>query len=101
MERSEIKSASHLHLENDDQYCSLAALYFEPAIYSDGRYDGFMGLAERAIICAQIKAGFLRFDASKYQRPAASRAGRPEIVDELKIKRVCHGTDQRTPLPAG
>jgi hypothetical protein len=57
---------------------------------SNRRYDRFVELAVRAIIRAQIKTSFFRFDASKYQRPAAFGAGRPEIVDELKIKRVYH-----------
>jgi hypothetical protein len=62
---------------------------------SNCRYDGFVGLAVRAIIGAQIRARFLRFDASKYQRPAAAGTGRPEIVDELKVKRVYHDTDSQ------
>jgi hypothetical protein len=70
------------------------------AVYSDRRYHGFMGFAERAIIYAQIKTGFLRFDAGQHHRPAASGAGRPEIVDKLKIQRICHGTDQPVPLLA-
>ena len=65
---------------------------------SDGSYDGFVGLAMSAIIDAQIKTGALRFDTGQYQRPAAFGAGRPKVVDKLKIKRVYHGTDQPAPL---
>jgi hypothetical protein len=59
---------------------------------SDGTYDGFVGPALSAIIDAQIKTGVLRFDAGQYQRPAAFGAGRPKVVDKLKIKRVYHAT---------
>ena len=65
---------------------------------SDGSYDGFVGLAMSAIIDAQIKTGALRFDTGQYQRPAAFGAGRPKVVDKLKIKRVYHGTDEPAPL---
>ena len=66
---------------------------------SDGSYDGFVGRAVSAIIDAQIKTGGLRFDTGQYQRPAAFGAGRPKVVDKLKIKRVYyHGTDQTAPL---
>jgi hypothetical protein len=65
---------------------------------SDGSYDRFVGLAMSAIIDAQIKTGVLRFDTGQYQRPAAFGAGRPKVVDKLKIKRVYHGTDQPAPL---
>jgi hypothetical protein len=69
-----------------------AASLFPASDLTDGRYDRFSGLASGAIICAQIKARFLRFDPGQHQWPAASGAGRPEIVDELKIERVWHGT---------
>jgi hypothetical protein len=59
--------------------------------WSDGRYDGFVGLAMSAIIDVQIKARLLWFDAGQYQRPAAFRAGRPKVIDKLELKRVCHG----------
>ena len=65
---------------------------------SNGSYDGFVGCALSAIIDAQIKAGFFRLDTGQYQRPAAFGAGRPKVVDKLKIKRVYHGTDQPAPL---
>ena len=65
---------------------------------SDGSYDGFVGPAVSAIIDAQIKTGVLRLDTGQYQRPAAFGAGRPKVVDKLKIKRVHHGTDQPAPL---
>ncbi len=65
---------------------------------SDRRYDGFVGCALSAVIDAQIKAGFFRLDTGQYQRPAAFGAGRPKVVDKLKIKRVHHGTDQSAPL---
>ena len=58
---------------------------------SDGSYDGFVGPAVSAIIDAQIKTGGLRFDTGQYQRPVAFGAGRPKVVDKLKIKRVYHG----------
>ena len=44
-----------------------------------------------AIVDAQIKARLLWFDAGQYQRPAAFRAGRPEVIDKLEIKRIYHG----------
>ena len=66
--------------------------------FERGSYDGFVGLAMSAIIDAQIKTGALRFDTGQYQRPAAFGAGRPKVVDKLKIKRVHHGTDQPAPL---
>jgi hypothetical protein len=59
---------------------------------SNGSYDGFIGPAVSAIINAQIKTGALRFDTGQYQRPAAFGAGRPKVVDKLKIKRVDHCT---------
>jgi hypothetical protein len=70
----------------------------QKAPLSNGSYDGFVGLAMSAIIDAQIKTGALRFDTGQYQRPAAFGAGRPKVVDKLKIKRVYHGTDQPAPL---
>ena len=54
------------------------------------RDDDFVGLAERAIIRAQIEAWFFRFDASQHQRPAASGARRPQIIDELIFGRLRH-----------
>jgi hypothetical protein len=57
----------------------------KPLCISDRRDDEFGGLAERAIIRAQIKARFFWFDASQHQRPAAFGARRPEIIDELEI----------------
>jgi hypothetical protein len=53
-----------------------------------------MGLAGRAIVCAQIKARFLRFDPGQHQPSAALGTGRPESVDKLEIKRIrsCHST---------
>ncbi len=65
---------------------------------SDRRYDGFIGPAVSAIIDAQIKTGVLRLDTGQYQRHAAFGAGRPKVVDKLKIKRVHHVTDQSAPL---
>jgi hypothetical protein len=65
------------------------------SVFSDRRDDEFVDLAERAIIRAQIEARFFWFDASQHQRPAAFGARGPEIIDELKIKRVCHGTDNQ------
>jgi len=60
-------------------------------VFSDRRDDDFVGLAERAIIRAQIEAWFFRFDASQHQRPAASGARRPQIIDELIFRRFRHG----------
>jgi hypothetical protein len=51
-------------------------------------------LAGCAIIHAQIKARLLRFDPSQYQWPSAFGARWPEIIDKLKIKRICHGLRQ-------
>ena len=65
---------------------------------SDGSYDCFAGRAVGAIVDAQIKTGVLRFNTGQYQRPATFGAGRPKVVDKLKIKRVYHGTDQSAPL---
>jgi hypothetical protein len=59
-------------------------------VFSDRRDDDFVGLAERAIIRAQIEAWFFRFDASQHQRPAASGARRPQIIDELIFGRLRH-----------
>ena len=67
-----------------------------PQSTSDVASDGFVGLAERTIIYAKIKTGFLRFDASLYQWPAALRTGRSKIVDKLEIERIHHGTEQST-----
>ena len=64
---------------------------------SSGRNDDFDFFARSTIIGAQIKTRFFRFDLSQYQRLAAHGAGRPKIVDELKIKRV-HNVDSQTPL---
>jgi hypothetical protein len=55
---------------------------------SDNHFDIFTRVT---IIGAQIITRFLGFDPVQYQRPAALRARRPKIVDELKIQRV-HGT---------
>ena len=67
-------------------------------LYSDRRYDRFSAFAGRAVVYAQITARLLRLDPGQYQRPATSGAGWPEVIDELKIKRVCHGTDQPAPF---
>jgi hypothetical protein len=50
---------------------------------SNGHNDRFGGLAVRPIIDAQIKAGVFRFNPRQYQRPAASGAGRPSLIDNL------------------
>jgi hypothetical protein len=55
---------------------------------SDNHFDIFTRVT---IIGAQIITRFLGFDPVQHQRPAALRARRPKIVDELKIQRV-HGT---------
>jgi hypothetical protein len=65
---------------------------FRRPVLFDLRYDGFVGLAERAMVCAQIKARFLRFNPGQHQGLAAFGAGRPEIVDKFEIKTICHST---------
>jgi hypothetical protein len=66
-----------------------------PTLFSDRRYDGFVGLAGRAIVSPHVKARILRFDPGQYQRPAAFGAGWPEVLDKLEIKRVHHGSSPR------
>jgi hypothetical protein len=61
-----------------------------PLFILDGRDHRFMGLAGRAIVCSQIKTGFLRFDLGQKQRSAAFGARRPEVIDKLEVKRVYH-----------
>jgi hypothetical protein len=60
--------------------------------FSDVRDDGFVGLAECAIIRAQIEVGFLRFDARQQQRPAASGARRAKPIYEFVFRDVWHGS---------
>ena len=65
------------------------------ALYSDVGYDSFRRLAVCTIIGAQVKTGLLRLDPGQHQRSAAPGAGRPEIVDELEIQGIYHGTDSQ------
>jgi len=59
--------------------------------FSNGSDNHFDIFTRGTIIGAQIITRFLGFDPVQYQRPAALRARRPKIVDELKIRTV-HGT---------
>lgn len=61
--------------------------------HSDRRNDGFGLFASRAIISAQIKTNLIGFDAGQYQRSAAPRTGRPEVIDESEIERIDHGAE--------
>jgi hypothetical protein len=60
--------------------------------FSDVRDDGFVGLAECAIIHAQIEVGSLRFDARQQQRLAASGARRAKPIYEFVFRDVWHGS---------
>jgi hypothetical protein len=59
-------------------------------VFSDGRDEDLVVLADRAIIGAQIEAGFLRFDAGQQQRPVASGTGRANPVDEFTSSDIWH-----------
>jgi hypothetical protein len=70
-----------------------------PGSRSDRRDNGFVGPARRAIIDQQIEAGFLRFDASQQQRPAAFGTGRPKIINELVFWDLCHSAEFMITFP--
>ena len=55
---------------------------------------GFGLFASSAIISAQIKTNLIGFDSGQYQRSAAPRTGRPEVVAESEIERIAHGAEQ-------
>jgi len=70
-----------------------------PGSRSDRRDNGFVGPARRAIIDPQIEAGFLRFDASQQQRPAAFGTGRPKIINEFVFWDLCHSAQFMSTFP--
>jgi hypothetical protein len=57
---------------------------------SDRRNHGFGCFAGSAIIGAEIKTDLVRFDPGQYQRSAAPRTRRAEVINESKIERVRH-----------
>jgi hypothetical protein len=67
---------------------------------SNRRNHGFGLFASRAIICAQIKTNLVGFYPGQYQRSAAPRTGRPEVIDEFEIERIDHGAEQPALLAA-
>ena len=65
----------------------LFGLELEP----DSGDDDLGFFARGAVIGAKIKAWFLGFDPSQYQRPAAFGARRSEGIDKLELQRIGHG----------